>query len=269
MGCLQTVSKPTLDFVCACDYGVQIQQIKKEKGARSMKRFVTRALTLASFLTFLTSSLVLCQPATSSPPPSPSQVPLHVNLDPDADLAYIANAPVPLAIRLVPRDPYFEAKVEHNKKLGLVDPNHADAQERLGHLMHASFPLTILPDIGANSNIFGALGTNGCASASGRYPARGSDPGFDISRASFVRVQVWSSAGSSAIVTFDERSSRTGDALVAPWFTVTSPNNIVNPSVTGEYWFVPVSMDLSVNVPAATYSSGALCGNIETHQIGP
>jgi len=87
----------------------------------------------------------------------------------------------------------------------------------------------------------------------------GASQTINISKASFVRVQVWSNAGSTAGITIQERSSPN-----APWYTVAT---ITDPDANGEYWSVPVAMQLQVNV--SSYASGIINAIVETHQITP
>lgn len=121
----------------------------------------------------------------------------------------------------------------------------------------------VLASVGRQTAIFGVAGV----AAGGRYPSNAANA-YDVSRDDYIRVQIWSQAGSVAVINVDERSSQFGDALTAPWNTVTVPS-INNPSTTGEYWFVPVTMNLSINVVPGNYGSGTLLGILEEHSFQP
>jgi hypothetical protein len=88
--------------------------------------------------------------------------------------------------------------------------------------------------------------------------ANGRSNTFKIDKNSFTRVQIWSSSGANAVVTIDERSQVGGPA---PWFTVATLANPV--TTTGEYWSVPIAMELSVNV--SSYISGTIFAVFESH----
>lgn len=94
------------------------------------------------------------------------------------------------------------------------------------------------------------------ADASTSWTSTGSTIAYAIASADTIRVQVWSSAGSVATVTIDVRSSGT-----APWYTVAT---ISNPSTSGEYWSIPRSIDVRVNVSA--YTSGTISANLEAYR---
>jgi hypothetical protein len=86
---------------------------------------------------------------------------------------------------------------------------------------------------------------------------------FDVSKASFVRVQVYSASTSSCIVLINMRANST-----APWFTVatiTNPTGGAAGTVGGEYWSVPLTMQIQIQV--TTYASGNITAIIETHTI--
>jgi hypothetical protein len=80
---------------------------------------------------------------------------------------------------------------------------------------------------------------------------------YDISKASTISAQVWSTAGSVGIVRLQTRSN-----AAAPWFTVTT---ITDPSTTGEYWSIPLSMQFRADLSG--YGSGNITVVLETHQI--
>lgn len=116
--------------------------------------------------------------------------------------------------------------------------------------MVALFALPLNADIGSSLVVLNGV------------TAQGVSPTIDISGASFVRVQVWSSAGATGTVLLQVRSTRNNQTPVGPWFTVAT---ITDPNTTGEYWSVPVSMNLRVNV--SSYASGTIFAVVESHQI--
>ena len=78
---------------------------------------------------------------------------------------------------------------------------------------------------------------------------------YPISNCDSVRVQVWSTAGSTAVVNVELQSSAT-----APWYPVAV---ITNPTATGEYWSIPRGINVRVNVVTANYVSGTILANLE------
>lgn len=88
------------------------------------------------------------------------------------------------------------------------------------------------------------------------WTSTGATNAYPIATCDTVRVQIWSTAGSVATVTIDVRSSAT-----APWYTVAT---VINPSATGEYWAIPRSIDVRVNVSA--WTSGTILANVEGYR---
>lgn len=86
--------------------------------------------------------------------------------------------------------------------------------------------------------------------------ANGRSNWVNVSKNLFIRVQIWSALGFVGDVTIDERS-----IPAAPAFPVAT---LANPVTTiGEYWSIPVTMYLSINV--SNWVSGTLFAVIETH----
>ena len=73
-----------------------------------------------------------------------------------------------------------------------------------------------------------------------------------------IRVQVWSTEGSTATVLIQQRSRDDN----APWYTSAT---ITNPSATGEYWVLPPSGDLRINLSA--YTDGDIYANLERFTV--
>jgi len=67
-----------------------------------------------------------------------------------------------------------------------------------------------------------------------------------------IDIQIWSSAGSSAVVTIECRSYST-----APWWPCLT---VTDPSTTGVYYSAPLAFQYRLNV--TTYSSGTIFGTI-------
>src|SRR5689334_6040671 len=78
----------------------------------------------------------------------------------------------------------------------------------------------------------------------------------NVATSDVTRVQVWSAAGSVATAQVECRSRSD-----APWFACV-PSGITNPDSTGEYWSIPLTMQVRVRVSA--YTSGTISAAVET-----
>jgi len=93
--------------------------------------------------------------------------------------------------------------------------------------------------------------------------ATGASPGVDTFGHKLIRAQIWSSAGSVATVLVQCRASSpisNPGAPVAPWYTVAT---ITDPSAAGEYWSIPRSAGVRLNVSA--WASGTIYGVVEIY----
>ena len=99
--------------------------------------------------------------------------------------------------------------------------------------------------------------TGGSAIALNAVTTTATSSTFDVSKSDVIRVQVWSAAGSVATVQVECRSRSD-----APWFACV-PSGITNPDATGEYWSLPLTMQVRVRVSA--YTSGTISASVETH----
>jgi hypothetical protein len=80
---------------------------------------------------------------------------------------------------------------------------------------------------------------------------------FNVSTSDATRVHVWSASGSTATIQVECRGTSS-----APWYPCIQ-GGIVNPDPTGEYWSMPLTIQLRVRV--SNYTSGAISATVETH----
>lgn len=92
--------------------------------------------------------------------------------------------------------------------------------------------------------------------------ATGASSAVDTFGYKLIRVQIWSSLGATATVKIECSSVKAGSAAIAttPWFPVAT---ITDPTTTGEYWSVPRTAQVRVNVTA--YTSGTIFAVLEKY----
>lgn len=90
----------------------------------------------------------------------------------------------------------------------------------------------------------------------------------NVSKAASVGIQVWNTAGGSAVAVvtiYGRACPGTGvTTCAAPWFPLLTVNN---PDARGEYWSVAQTMRLKAEVSG--YLSGTIFVVLETHSVSP
>jgi streptogramin lyase len=110
-------------------------------------------------------------------------------------------------------------------------------------LITALVALLALPASAAVTTVLSAVTATGASSA------------VDTGNAEYVRVQVFSAAGSTATVTIEQSTNGT------VWYTVAT---ITDPSATGELWSVASVAYTRVNVTAR--SAGTITATVEVQR---